>query len=84
MPSRRELLGAALLMAPGKSTAAEKLKVVVAGAHPDDPETGCGGTIIRYTDAGHADARHPDADPYRRPRGRRQSAAADSAGPVFR
>ena len=30
-----------------------KLKVVVAGAHPDDPETGCGGTIARYTDLGH-------------------------------
>jgi LmbE family N-acetylglucosaminyl deacetylase len=30
-----------------------RLKVVVAGAHPDDPETGCGGTIARYTDLGH-------------------------------
>jgi LmbE family N-acetylglucosaminyl deacetylase len=30
-----------------------KLKVVVAGAHPDDPDTGCGGTIARYTDLGH-------------------------------
>lgn len=30
-----------------------KLKVVVAGAHPDDPETGCGGTIARCSDAGH-------------------------------
>lgn len=29
------------------------LKVLVAGAHPDDPETGCGGTIARYTQAGH-------------------------------
>ena len=29
------------------------LKVLVAGAHPDDPETGCGGTIIRYANAGH-------------------------------
>jgi N-acetylglucosamine malate deacetylase 1 len=53
--SRRELLGATLLTAAGKSSAATgKLKVLVAGAHPDDPETGCGGTIIRYTDAGHA------------------------------
>lgn len=31
----------------------QKLKVLVAGAHPDDPETGCGGTIARYTEAGH-------------------------------
>lgn len=30
-----------------------KLKVVVAGGHPDDPESGCGGTIALYADAGH-------------------------------
>jgi LmbE family N-acetylglucosaminyl deacetylase len=30
-----------------------KLKVIVAGAHPDDPESGCGGTIVRYSDLGH-------------------------------
>ena len=30
-----------------------KLKVLVTGAHPDDPESGCGGTIARYTDSGH-------------------------------
>lgn len=30
-----------------------KLKVVVTGGHPGDPECGCGGTIARYTDAGH-------------------------------
>jgi len=30
-----------------------KLKVMVVGAHPDDPETGCGGSICRYTDEGH-------------------------------
>jgi len=29
------------------------LKVVVVGGHPDDPESGCGGTIARYTDMGH-------------------------------
>jgi len=29
------------------------LKVVVTGAHPDDPETGCGGTIARFSDLGH-------------------------------
>ena len=32
---------------------AKKLKVVVAGAHPDDPESGCGGTMALYADAGH-------------------------------
>ena len=30
------------------------LKVLVAGAHPDDPESGCGGTIARYSDLGHS------------------------------
>jgi LmbE family N-acetylglucosaminyl deacetylase len=39
--------------APGSQAAGGKLKVVVAGAHPDDPETGCGGTIARYADLGH-------------------------------
>lgn len=29
------------------------LKVVVTGAHPDDPETGCGGLIALLTAAGH-------------------------------
>lgn len=30
-----------------------KLKVVVTGGHPGDPEYGCGGTIACYTDLGH-------------------------------
>lgn len=34
-------------------TADKKLKVLVAGAHPDDPETGAGGTICKFTEAGH-------------------------------
>ncbi len=37
----------------GGVTSGRRLKVVVAGAHPDDPETGCGGTITRYSDLGH-------------------------------
>lgn len=32
----------------------EKLHVVVFGAHPDDPESGCGGLITLLTQAGHA------------------------------
>jgi LmbE family N-acetylglucosaminyl deacetylase len=30
-----------------------KLRVVVAGGHPGDPEYGCGGTIARLSDLGH-------------------------------
>jgi LmbE family N-acetylglucosaminyl deacetylase len=64
-PSRRELLaslaaGAAALGLPlaeiegaEGSAAQRKLKIVVAGAHPDDPELSAGGTIARYTDLGH-------------------------------
>jgi LmbE family N-acetylglucosaminyl deacetylase len=29
------------------------LKIVCIGAHPDDPESGCGGTLARYVQAGH-------------------------------
>jgi len=34
-------------------TTRPKLKVIVTGGHPGDPEYGCGGTIARYTDLGH-------------------------------
>jgi N-acetylglucosamine malate deacetylase 1 len=30
-----------------------RLNIVVVGAHPDDPESGCGGTIALYSDIGH-------------------------------
>jgi LmbE family N-acetylglucosaminyl deacetylase len=30
------------------------LKVVCVGGHPDDPESGCAGTLARYVAAGHA------------------------------
>ncbi len=39
--------------ANAEATDGKKLKVVVAGAHPDDPESGCGGTMALYADAGH-------------------------------
>lgn len=35
-------------------TEQKKLKVIVAGGHPGDPEYGCGGTTARYTELGHA------------------------------
>ncbi len=34
-------------------TVNRKLKIVVTGGHPGDPEYGCGGTISRCTDIGH-------------------------------
>lgn len=37
----------------GMQTSSQRLKVLVAGGHPDDPESGCGGTIARYTEQGH-------------------------------
>src|SRR4029079_18130454 len=32
---------------------APRMTVVCVGAHPDDPESGCGGTLARYAAAGH-------------------------------
>jgi LmbE family N-acetylglucosaminyl deacetylase len=66
-PSRRRLLTRALaigpaLVASAATRAADKpastqpprpLKAVCVGAHPDDPESGCGGTLARYAAAGH-------------------------------
>jgi LmbE family N-acetylglucosaminyl deacetylase len=65
MTRREALSGAAALAAlaadplaaPGlakeASPVSKKLKIVVLGAHPDDPESGCGGTIAACADAGH-------------------------------
>src|SRR6266487_2526607 len=43
---------------PVVSTPAEagaaRMTVVCVGAHPDDPESGCGGTLARYAALGHA------------------------------
>jgi LmbE family N-acetylglucosaminyl deacetylase len=41
-----------LFGARDRSTAAP-LSVVCIGGHPDDPESGCGGTLARYAAAGH-------------------------------
>jgi LmbE family N-acetylglucosaminyl deacetylase len=34
------------------SGAARKLKVVCVGGHPDDPESGCAGTLARHSALG--------------------------------
>lgn len=47
--SRRSVLLAGALALRGAS----RLKIVVTGGHPGDPEYGCGGTIARYADQGH-------------------------------
>ncbi|MBZ5595682.1 MAG: PIG-L family deacetylase [Acidobacteriia bacterium] len=54
---RKVLYGAGALAAAAWSSAAgaadRRLKVIVVGAHPDDPESSCGGTMARYADSGH-------------------------------
>jgi N-acetylglucosamine malate deacetylase 1 len=52
--SRRDvLLSSATMLVASPDEKTRKLKVVMTGGHPGDPEYGCGGTIARYTDAGH-------------------------------
>jgi LmbE family N-acetylglucosaminyl deacetylase len=47
--TRRTFLAASLAL----PAAARTLNVVCVGGHPDDPESGCGGTLARYAEAGH-------------------------------
>jgi len=53
------VFGAAVQKAAGEVRAdppevpGRKLKVIVAGGHPGDPEYGCGGTVARLTNLGH-------------------------------
>ena len=63
--TRREVLGASAglaittlglpltTLAQDQPTGKTSLKVVVVGGHPDDPESGCGGTVARLADLGH-------------------------------
>jgi N-acetylglucosamine malate deacetylase 1 len=46
-------LGLPLLSQGAGEASSRKLKVIVAGAHPDDPESSAGGTMARYADLGH-------------------------------
>src|SRR5882757_3019500 len=56
--SRRQLLANVTKVAGGMSLALDaqppkRLKVIVTGGHPGDPEYGCGGTVAKYADQGH-------------------------------
>ena len=63
--SRREFmkntgaLGLGLVTLPslvnnaGRERPVEKKKIVCVGGHPDDPESGCGGTLAKLRNAGH-------------------------------
>ncbi|HVN06398.1 MAG TPA: PIG-L deacetylase family protein [Bryobacteraceae bacterium] len=50
-PSRRQFLALPALAA-GQSASGRTLRIVCVGGHPDDPESGCGGTLARYAAAG--------------------------------
>jgi len=44
-------MNAAVISAAAEPT--RKLKIIVTGGHPGDPEYGCGGTVARFTALGH-------------------------------
>lgn len=41
-------------LAAAATQAARQLKVLCVGGHPDDPESGCAGTLSRYVELGHS------------------------------
>lgn len=43
----------AMAQAPTAPEPSRKLKIIVAGGHPGEPEYGCGGTVARFTALGH-------------------------------
>jgi LmbE family N-acetylglucosaminyl deacetylase len=53
-PTRRGILALSLPALIRAQTASRpRLSVVGLGGHPDDPESGCGGTLARYSALGH-------------------------------
>lgn len=46
-------IAASALGSPSSVAAASRVKVMVTGGHPGDPECGCGGTVARFTEMGH-------------------------------
>jgi LmbE family N-acetylglucosaminyl deacetylase len=47
------LLSLPSLLHAEKNKKADKKKIVCVGGHPDDPESGCGGTLAKFSNAGH-------------------------------
>jgi hypothetical protein len=45
-------IGAAAQSLSPSAEPARKLKIMVTGGHPGDPEYGCGGTVARFTALG--------------------------------
>ncbi len=52
--SRRQFLSLPLPMLAAQAPSGRPFKVVCVGGHPDDPESGCGGTLARYAALGHS------------------------------
>jgi LmbE family N-acetylglucosaminyl deacetylase len=52
-PTRRQFAASLPALAFEQTTTSRTLKVVCVGGHPDDPESGCGGTLARYAEAKH-------------------------------
>jgi LmbE family N-acetylglucosaminyl deacetylase len=50
-PSRRQFLSLPALAA-GQTSSGRTTRIVCVGGHPDDPESGCGGTLARYAALG--------------------------------
>jgi len=47
------ILGLPLTSLAQENQPAKALKAIIVGGHPDDPESGCGGTMARLADLGH-------------------------------
>ena len=47
------MAGASPIVSAGIAAAPARLSVVCVGGHPDDPESGCGGTLTRYASLGN-------------------------------
>src|SRR5947207_6943637 len=53
-PTRRDMLALSFpALVTAQTASRPRLSVVCVGGHPDDPESGCGGTLARYSALGH-------------------------------